>query len=175
VDEYRAMVAAGVFHKKSRLHLINGLLVKKMTQNPPHSTADTLLSQELDRKVLAGWHVRESKPILLQESMPEPDRTIVRGSARDYSKRDPGPRDVGLVIEVSDSSLAEDRLQAAIYAREGIPAYWIVNINQRWIEVYEGPGAAGYERRTDFLPGQAVPLMLDGGLDGEILVDDVLP
>ncbi len=51
VDEYQAMVAAGVFHKKSRLHLIDGFLVKKKTPNPPHSTVDTLLSQVLPQKL----------------------------------------------------------------------------------------------------------------------------
>ena len=47
LDEYEAMVAASVFGDKGRLHLLNGCLVEKMTQKPPHSTADELCSQVL--------------------------------------------------------------------------------------------------------------------------------
>ncbi len=32
----------GAFSKRDRFHLINGYLVAKMTQNPPHTTADDL-------------------------------------------------------------------------------------------------------------------------------------
>ncbi len=99
----------------------------------------------------------------------------MRGGARDCISRDPKPADVGLAIEVSDSTLADDRKQAVIYARAGIAAYWIININERQIEVYDRPGATGYGRRKDFLPGQTVPLIIAGAHVGDILVDDILP
>jgi Uma2 family endonuclease len=178
VDEYRAMVAAGIFHNKTRLHLIDGFLVKKMTQNPPHTVTDTLLSKALARSLPVDWHVRDAKPIELpdQRSMPEPDKAVVRGAERDYLKRDPGPSDIAMVAEVADSSLDEDRnRQGLIYSRAKIPVYWIVNINERQIEVYGEPGESGYKSRVTFLPGAAAPLVLDGQIVGSILVDDVLP
>ena len=36
VEKYEALVQSGVFTPRDRFHLINGYLVAKMTQNPPH-------------------------------------------------------------------------------------------------------------------------------------------
>jgi Uma2 family endonuclease len=50
------------------------------------------------------------------------------------------------VVEVADSSLRKDRVRkAALYARAGIADYWIVNLNDRVLEVYREPArsAAG--------------------------------
>jgi Uma2 family endonuclease len=83
VEEYEKMVASGAFHGRRRLHMIHGPLVEKTTQNPPHTIADDLCGQELAR-ALPGWYIRAAKPIRLpnQASEPEPDRCVVRGSAR---------------------------------------------------------------------------------------------
>src|SRR5215468_6490987 len=74
VEEYEAMVASGAFRGRRRIHLINGLLVERMSPNPPYSIADELCRDELDRVKPAGWHVRSAKPIRLpgQASKPEP-------------------------------------------------------------------------------------------------------
>ncbi len=58
VDEYEAMVASGAFRGRNRFHLINGYLVEKMTQNPPHTMVDMRCGVELDRAIPPGWHVR---------------------------------------------------------------------------------------------------------------------
>jgi Putative restriction endonuclease len=66
---------------------------------------------------------------------------------RDYARRDPGPSDIGLAVEVADSRLDDDRLQAAIYGAAGILFYWVVNVVDRQVEVYSGPTASGYAHR----------------------------
>ena len=83
----------GVFSRGDRLHLIRGLLVAKMTQNTPHSTAD-LLCGDASSVHPPGWHVRPAKPIRIagQASKPEPDRSVARGKNRDYSRHDPNRR-----------------------------------------------------------------------------------
>src|SRR5438046_8816468 len=128
LEQYEAMVASGAFTARDRFHLINGYLVAKMTQNDPHCTADDLCGAAIDRVIPAGWYVRSAKPVRIpsQISKPEPDRCVVRGRIRDYSRRAPGPADIGLIVEVSDSSLSEDRKLARIYAGGGIPVYWII-------------------------------------------------
>ncbi len=176
LDEFEAMVASGVFGDKSPIYLINGFLAEKMTQNPPHNTADELCGAELVRVLPPGWYVRASKPVRLPpSSMPDPDRCVVRGGIRDYAHRDPGPADVGLAVEVADSSLDDDRLQAAIYGAAGIPIYWIVNVVDRQVEVYTGPTTSGYAHKEIYLPGQVVPVVLDGREGGRINVDSILP
>jgi Uma2 family endonuclease len=178
LDEYEAMVASGVFKGRSRFHLINGLLVEKMVQNPPHAIADTLCGDELDRVTPPDWHVRSAKPIRLpgQASEPEPDRCVVRGTARDYEDRHPGPDDIALVVEVADSSLPQDRkLAEKVYGPAGIPVYWIVNLVHRQVEVYTDSGPEGYRSRAIFAEGQSVPVVIDGQPLGEIAVADILP
>jgi Uma2 family endonuclease len=178
VEEYEAMVASGAFKGRRRLHLINGLLVEKMTHNPPHAIAFMLCGDELDRIKPPGWHVRPALPIRLpgQASEPEPDHCVVRGAPRDYLGGHPGPGDIALVAEVADSSLADDRQYAAqLYGPAGIPACWIVNLIDRQVEVYTDPGPAGYASRVDYRPGQAVPVAIGGRPVGQVAVDDLLP
>ena len=112
----------------------------------------------LSQTIPAGWHVRASKPIRIpsQASKPEPDRCIARGSIRDYLQRSPEPADIALVVEISDTSLSEDRKQAVIYAAAGIPTYWLVNLVDRQVEVYTRPGPAGYESRQDYHAGDSI-------------------
>jgi Uma2 family endonuclease len=178
VEEYEAMVASGAFRGRNRFHLINGYLVEKMTQNPPHTVADIRCGKELDRVIRRGWHVRPGKPIRIpaRDSEPEPDRCVARGSADDYAERHPGPEDIALIVEVSDSSLAEDRkLASEVYGPAGIPAYWIVDVNARRVEVYTPAGPQGYGPPEFFAEGRSVPVMIRGRQVGRIAVKDILP
>jgi Uma2 family endonuclease len=148
-----------------------------MTQNPPHSTADDLCAQALNRMIPAGWYIRGGKPVRIpsQISKPELDRCVVRGGVRDYHRRDPEPADIALIVEVSDSSLNEDRKMSQIYAAAGIPIYWIVNLVHRQVEVYTDPGPSGYGSRRIFKPGRRVPVVIAGVEVGRIRVADILP
>jgi Uma2 family endonuclease len=176
LDQYEAMVKCGAFSDHDCFHLIKGLLVEKMTQHDPHATADELCGRALDKAIRPGWHVRAGKPIRLPpDSKPEPDRSVVRGEIRDYRDRSPGPGDVGLVLEVSVSSLAQDRQQANVYAAAGIPYYWIVNVIERTVEVYLDPTPNGYRHRATYPAGATVPIVIDGIQLGSIAVDDLLP
>jgi Uma2 family endonuclease len=179
VEQYEAMVASGVFSKKDRLHLISGYLVAKMTLNPPHMTASELVGAELAR-IFRGepYHIRAAGPVRLpnRDSEPEPDRCVVRGTIRDYESRHPGPADVALVVEVADSSLADDReLAREVYGPAGIPVYWIVNLVHRQVEVYTDPGPEGYRSTEVFREGQAVPVVIDGQRLGQVAIADLLP
>jgi Uma2 family endonuclease len=87
---------------------------------------------------------------------------------------------VGLVVEVSDSTLQLDRdHKRRIYARAGIEVYWIVNLVDRQVEVYTGPSgptaAPGYAQSQVFAPGSSVPFLLRGATVGLIAIDELLP
>jgi Uma2 family endonuclease len=176
LERYEAMVESGAFSTHDRFHLINGYVVAKMTQGDPHCTADDLCGEALARTIPPGWYVRVAKPIRLPpDSKPEPDRCVVRGTIRDYSRRSPGPGDVGLIVEIADSSLSEDRKQALVYARSGIPVYWIVNLVERLVEVRTNPAPDGYGSRVDYAYGESVSVVIDGIEVGQIAVADILP
>ena len=129
----------------------------------------------LSRVIPIGWYVRPAKPIRIpspgRDSKPEPDRCV----ARDYSRRDPGPADVASVVEVSDSSLDDDRKQSEIYGRASIPFYWIVNLVDGQVEVYSNPGPSGYQALDVLAPGHVLTVIIDGVEVGRIPVADILP
>ena len=179
VDQYEAMVESGIFTEHDRLQLINGMLVAKVTQGDDHCVADDLCRVALSAVLPPGWFVRPNKPVRLPPgSEPEPDEAVVRGSIRDYARGKrgkPGAQDVGLIVEVAHSSLAEDRAMVGVYGPAGIPVYWIVNLVDRQVEVYSGPQPDGYATRDDYRSGQHVPVVLDGTIVGQIAVDDILP
>jgi Uma2 family endonuclease len=85
-----------------------------------------------------------------------------------------------LVVEVADATLAEDQgLKLRVYARAGIPVYWIVNVNQRKVEVHSRPtGTAddpAYAARQDYVAGSELPVEVDGKQIGTIAVAELLP
>ena len=177
VDQYEAMVDAGIFGERDRVHLINGCLVEKMTHHPTHAIADDLCGEALRLVLPPGWYIRPGKPVRIPglASMSEPDRSVARGSIRDYSGQHPGPDDLALVVEVSDSSLDEDRKRAEIYGKAGIPVYWIVNLIDGQVEVYSNPGPNGYQSHEVLAPGHVLSVVIDGVEVGEIPVSDILP
>lgn len=181
VEEYLRLVRDGYFDQDNRYELLEGWIVPKTTKNPPHSVANALANEAL-RPMLRGrgFHLRDQDSVTAIDSVPEPDLAIVRGEIRDYSGRHPRPGDTALAVEVADSSLADDRkLKGRIYARAGIPFYWIVNLVHRQVEVYTDPTGPvdepSYRSRLDFRPGESVPLILDGEEVGRVSVDDLLP
>ncbi len=106
---------------------------------------------------------------------PELDQCIVRGAERDYLNRHPGAADVGLLVEIADTSLVADREMARIYGPRGISVYWIVNLRDSQIEVHTMPTADGYGLLQAFVPGDEIPIVLDGVEVGRIAVNDILP
>jgi Uma2 family endonuclease len=158
VDRYHEMIEAGVLGPDDRVELLEGLLVDKMTIDPPHRIATRLTRLALESAVPEGWYVEEQKPLTFADSEPEPDVAVIRGDTRQYRDRHPGPADVMLVVEVSDASLRRDRkVKKRIYARAGIPLYWIVNLVERCVEVYSESGDGDYARCEIYHAGQNAP------------------
>jgi Uma2 family endonuclease len=154
-----------------RVELIEGVLVHKMTIYPPHQFAVNVLNRTFIRMQIPGWYYRSQGPVTLADGEPEPDGAVVRGSELDHGRRHPVPSEIGLVIEVADSSLTQDRgAKKRSYARAGIPQYWIVNLIARVVEVYGDPTGEDYRQPTVLKPGEKLPILLDGAAFGEIEV-----
>jgi Uma2 family endonuclease len=180
VDEYHRLAEAGILRDGERVELLQGWLVPKMTHNPPHASSLSFVLKELGRRLPAGWHPRVQLPITTTDSEPEPDYAVIRGDERLYTARHPGPTEVGLLVEIADTTLRGDReAKGPMYAAAAVPVYWIVNLVDRCVEVYTDPTGpadeAAYRRRRDYSPEQAVPLIFDGAEHGSILVRDLLP
>jgi Uma2 family endonuclease len=137
--EYDRLIELGVLHEDEPIELLGGQLVVAEPKSSPHATAVRLTAQALRRAFGPGWVVLVQDPIALDdESEPEPDIAVAAGGERDY--RDAHPAQAALVVEVSLSSLVFDRRhKGSLYARAGVPDYWIVNLVDRVVEVRRHP------------------------------------
>ena len=123
---------------RADIELIRGALVEKMPQSPLHASIVELLRERLEVRLPEQYFVRQEKPLTLADSEPEPDVAVVKGSRASYRKRH--PRNAVLIVEVSDTTLHSDRARkASLYARAGVPDFWIVNLVDRRLEVYRTP------------------------------------
>jgi Uma2 family endonuclease len=180
VDEYHKLIEIGLLTEDDNLELLEGYLVQKMSRNPPHDSSLHACLMALLAAVPDGWIVRPQSAVTLAGSEPEPDLAVVRRDADRYRTRHPGPTDVGLVVEVAESTLPSDRTdKLRIYARAGLPVYWIVNLTDRQVEVYgqpSGPTAnPDYATRQTYKPGDGVPVALGGQPVGTVPVAELLP
>lgn len=137
--KFERVVREGGFDRDDRIELLDGQLVVREPQGDLHAAAVAAIQTVLGRAFGAGYHVRVGSPVALDDgSEPEPDLAVVSGDPWDY--RAGHPTTPVLVVEVSDSSLAKDRLRKGpLYARAGIADYWIVNLIDEVLEVYRAP------------------------------------
>jgi Uma2 family endonuclease len=179
VEQYHEIARAGILNEDDRVELLEGWLVTKMTHNVPHAFALELTLDVLRALLPDAWRIRVQLPVTTGDSEPEPDLAVVRGPKERYSQRHPGREDVGLLIEITDTSLVRDRWKAKIYARAGIPAYWLVNLIDDQVEAYSQPAgegeAAAYRDKRVLRRGGELRFSLDGVEFGPIRCDELLP
>jgi Uma2 family endonuclease len=144
VDQYDQMIESGILTKNDRVELIRGEIVPKMPSNPPHSGIVNRLTRLLSPLIQNRALLALQNPVRLKDSQPEPDVSVLRLSPDDYTTRHPTPADVFVLIEVSDSSLDRDLdVKVPLYAENGIPEYWIVDLNTDTVLVHCGPQTDG--------------------------------
>ena len=180
VDQYHDMIRRDTLSDREPLELLEGWLVPKVGEDAIGAAAVEVTADLLRAIVPTGWVVRGPHPVTTPDSEPEPDVTVARGSQRDYFRRHPTPADAGLIVEVANSGVAHDRgIKRRLYARAGVPTYWIVVLPERVVEVYtdpSGPAAEpAYATTRRFADGEHVPVVIDGREVGTAAVADLLP
>jgi Uma2 family endonuclease len=179
VAQYHEMIKRGILGENDRVELLDGWIINKMTHNPPHDATISVVKEEVEPALPRGWMLRIQSAITLPASEPEPDLAVVKGPARRYVKTHPLPKDIGMLIEVAETSLEEDReFKGPLYALAGVPRYWVVNLIDRQVEVYSQPRGGrlpGYQHRLDYREGDQVPLLIAGRKLKLIAVRDLLP
>jgi Uma2 family endonuclease len=180
VARYLKMVQDGNIDEDDKVELLENYLVRKMSRNPPHDSSVQKVQRVLSRHLPEGWELRTQLGLQLPDSVPEPDLTVARIDPDDYETRHPLANDVGLVVEVSDTSLTRDlQDKARIYARAGVAVYWVVDLVHRQITVFAEPsGQAGqpsYAQAHVYSSGTGMPFVLAGVTLASVPVDDLLP
>jgi hypothetical protein len=175
VAEYDQMVQAGVFTTNSRVELLEGWIVNKMSQNPPHRGTVSRVNRWLGRVLPMAWTLNCQCPITLSESEPEPDITIAHGEESVYDGRHPNPKDIRVLMEVGDSTVMSDRrYKGELYAKEKIAEFWLIDLVERKIEVHTKPRGGKYQKKIVYAENENVPLILDGVKIADIPVTELM-
>jgi Uma2 family endonuclease len=169
-SEYEHLVELGSFAGE-KVELLQGRIVEMSPQGRAHAYAVTQLVRRLVPAIGDRAVVRVQMPMALSElSEPEPDLAVV--AAADYL--DEHPRQALLLIEVADSSLADDRkIKRRLYAEAQIPEYWIVNLLDGVVEVHREPDGGDYAQVSRH--GRDALVVVPGFADVELRVGDFLP
>lgn len=179
LETYHQLINSEELPDGLRFELLEGVLIVKMNKKRPHVISTSRANAVLNAALPSGWHIQQQDPLFLEDSEPEPDQAVVRGKAEDYRVQHPSGADVGLVCEVSESTLRRDRLKARLYGRAGIPYYWLINLASRQVECFSNPGLKsrrkGYQTSQVYTEDQSLPLVLDGVTVCELPVRDLLP
>ena len=180
VSQYQKMIAEGIISADARVELLNGKVANKMARNPPHDTSLSLTQDELGAVLSAEWYIRVQMAVVLGKTcQPEPDIAVVLMPITRYSKQHPVLKDIGMLVEVADSSLLQDRRgKAPIYAAGRIPWFWIVNVADKIVEIYSDPKGGAlpeYRKRHDYKIGEQAPVVLNGNTVGHVAVVNLFP
>lgn len=150
-DDVERLTEAGIFEGQ-RYELIDGDLVDKIGQKPPHATAIQLLlialGRILDLALIRVQLPREASAADRERSLPEPDFAVLAAVKPDFLKRHPRGDELLLVVEVSDTTTGFDLTRkAALYAAAGVREYWVLDLGRRLLVVHRQPEGAVYRLR----------------------------
>lgn len=162
VAEYHNLAEKGIFAEDDRVELIDGEIIEMAPIGSDHAGNVKQLNHKLtvllDQKAL----VSVQDPIIFGDhSEPEPDIALLHWREDFYKGSNPVPEDVFLIIEVADSSARYDReVKVPLYARHGIPEVWLLDLQQRRLEVYRSPVEGEYSEIKHLRAGKIAPLAL---------------
>jgi Uma2 family endonuclease len=141
VDEYHKMGEDYLFHPGERLELIKGEILTMSPIGVKHASMVNRLTNLLYRQLLDQAIVSVQNSIILDDnSEPQPDLVLLKPRDDFYNSKIPQPQDIYWLIEVSDSTLKYDReIKIPLYAENNIPEVWLVNLNNKTLEVYRQP------------------------------------
>jgi Uma2 family endonuclease len=173
-EQYHELARMGFIEEGTRFELVEGEIVERMTVNQPHVISCHRSNRALSA-VFGQEVVVSQAPVAVNlHNEPEPDVYVLRRSVEEFSVEPPMSDDILLIVEVSDTTLRKDLgVKAALYARAGIPDYWVLNLNDRILVVHRQPGSEGYESIT--MIGEDGSVSPPAAPQATVTVADLLP
>ena len=158
VAEYYAMAMRGIIRPGERVELLYGEIIKMSPIGDDHAASVNALMDLLIKRIGERATVTVQNPLRLDANHePEPDLILARYREDYYRSGHPGPDDVLLLIEVSDSTIESDRNEKLpLYARYRIPEVWIINLRDHRIEIYTDPIDGRYATTRTAHPNQTI-------------------
>lgn len=156
VEDFLAMDEAGLFEKVGRVELIDGEVYEMAPLHLPHSRTLMQLTIAFGLAVRDVPGLEGLTPVsarLDPHSLPEADIVIAAVADGDFVTTET----VRLVVEVSASSLRHDLgVKARLYARTGVPEYWVADVAGRRIIRMHAPEGQAYTQTAEFAFGDSI-------------------
>lgn len=145
VEEYHKMGEVGILKEKG-LELINGEIIEMSPKGSKHAAILARLNKILSQQT-GDFILRIQDPIITSNlSEPEPDVAILKHRDDFYGEEHPHGKDVLLIIEIADTSIAYDRkVKLPMYAESGVPECWLIDLNKKEIYTYWQPIGNAYK------------------------------
>ena len=146
VQEYHRIAEIGILEADERVELLAGQIVKMPAKGTAHGAA-LKRTVELLQNLLWGLVLLSIQdPVRLNNfSEPEPDIALLVRDPLYYEDHHPTPSEVYLIIEVADTTLSTDLgIKANLYAQSGIADYWVLDVNNRQLNIFREPSQDGY-------------------------------
>lgn len=158
VEDYHKMIEAGILSDR-HVELILGEIVEMSPEGPLHHFINLRVADYLRSLLGQQAVVSEAHPITLTDSEPEPDIAIVRYPNTLYINHHPYPEDIYWLIEISDSTLSKDLgIKKTAYAMAGIAEYWVINVKEKKLKVFQNPTDNNYQIEKEYTEGLISPL-----------------
>jgi Uma2 family endonuclease len=158
IEEWHKLVDSGLLEGKA-VELLEGEIIEVSPEGVEHSYTNNSVVKYL-RSILTDLaDVRESHPITLDNSEPEPDVAVVRLPETIYRHHHPYPQDIYWLIEISNRTLKKDLEQKIItYARNGIPEYWVIDLVNKKLITHTQVKGNSYAKVTEYTTGTVLSL-----------------
>lgn len=155
VGNFELLNRSGSLRDYAKTELLDGTIYVMNAQYRPHARIKGLLYRVLgDALANMGSTLEvlaEVSVAMPPENMPEPDLVVTSEPGGD------GPvplASVALLIEIADTTLGHDLgPKAAIYASNGVPEYWVIDVQGRAVRQMWSPDGERYAEQRDVLLG----------------------
>jgi Uma2 family endonuclease len=174
VEEYHRLGEVGILSADDRVELINGEIIEMSPIGSRHAACVRAIQEFLQEKLGRKAQVSVQNPIQLDDrAEPQPDIALLKPRKDRYARAHPKPADIILVIEVSDTTLENDRsVKLPLYAHAEIPETWLIDLNQEAIEQFSDPRNGEYRTSHRFRRGDAITAVSVSGLT--LAVNEIL-
>jgi Uma2 family endonuclease len=96
-----------------------------------------------------------------ERNLPEPDVAVLSEWRAEFGLRQPRGNELIVAIEVSDTTLYSDTTgKRDLYARAGVPEYWVIDLNARRVMVYRSVSEGIYTQVS--IAGENESVTLEG-------------
>ncbi|MES2442557.1 MAG: Uma2 family endonuclease [Pseudomonadota bacterium] len=158
IEDYELLAGSGSIAAIPRTELVDGKVFAVSPQYRPHGFVKDELAYRLRRALeelgLPLSVATEQSVAIPPYSEPMPDVIVTT------ARRGPGAipvASVTLIVEISTSTLRFDLLtKSAVYARAGVPEYWVVDVDARVIQQMWAPQSEAYAERREVTFGERV-------------------